>query len=91
MLYMYLMTNQKALTDQLVRDHVEHLKALEADNKLVLCGPFSDYPGGMVVFMADSHDQAVALAESNPFIASGHKTYELRTLEVANKDNNYLV
>lgn len=91
MFYLYLMSNKKELTEQLVKDHVEHLKALDVNGKLVLCGPFSDYPGGMVVFKADSHDQAVALAESDPFIASGHKTYELRTLEVANKDNNYLV
>ena len=91
MFYLYLMSNKNELTEQLVKDHVEHLKALDADGKLVLCGPFSDYPGGMVVFKADSYDQAILVAESDPFIAFGHKTYELRTLEVANKDNNYLL
>ena len=91
MFYLYLMSDKKELTEQLVKDHVEYLKALDVDGKLVLCGPFSDYPGGMVVFQADSFDQAILDAESDPFIASGHKTYELRTLEVANKDNNYLL
>ena len=91
MFYLYLMSDKKELTEQLVKDHVEHLKALDVDGKLVLCGPFSDYPGGMVVFQADSFDQVILVAESDPFIASGHKTYELRTLEVANKDNNYLL
>ena len=91
MFYLYLMSDKKELTEQLVKDHVEYLKALDVDGKLVLCGPFSDYPGGMVVFQADSFDQVILVAESDPFIASGHKTYELRTLEVANKDNNYLL
>ena len=59
MFYLYLMSNKEELTEQLVKDHVEHLKALDADGKLVLCGPFSDYPGGMVVFQADSFDQAI--------------------------------
>ena len=91
MLYLYLMTNKNELIEQLIKDHVEHLKQLDAENKLVLCGPFHDYPGGMVVFNADSYDQAILIAERDPFIHSGCKTYELRSLEVANKDNHYLL
>ncbi|MFZ2952662.1 MAG: hypothetical protein WA036_06860 [Streptococcus suis] len=45
----------------------------------------------MVVFNADCYDQAILIAESEPFIHSGFKTYELRSLEVANKDNQYLL
>ena len=33
--------------------------------------------------------EAKAIAESDPFIEEGYKTFELRTLSVANKDNNY--
>ncbi|WP_334116291.1 hypothetical protein [Streptococcus parasuis] len=44
----------------------------------------------MVVFNADCYDQAILIAESEPFIHSGCKTYELRSLEVANKDNHFL-
>ncbi|HFI0271139.1 TPA: YciI family protein [Streptococcus suis] len=40
MLYLYLMTNKNELTEQLIKDHVEYLKQLDAENKLVLCGPF---------------------------------------------------
>ena len=74
-----------------MKDHVEHLKQLDAENKLVLCGSLHDYPGDMVVFNADYYDQAILIAESEPFIHSGFKTYELRSLEVANKDNQYLL
>ena len=49
MLYLYLMTNKNELTEQLIKDHVEHLKQLDAENKLVLCGSLHDYPGGDLV------------------------------------------
>ncbi len=91
MLYLYLMINKNELTEQLIKDLFEHLKQLDAEDKLVLCGPFHDYPGSMVVFNADNYGQAILIAESDPFIHSGCKTYELRSLEVANKDNQYLL
>ena len=91
MVFVYLMNNKKALNLQVVQEHVEHLRTLDQEGRLVLCGPFTDYPGGMVVFRADSEEEALRIAESDPFIASGFKTFELRTLEVANADNNYLL
>jgi len=91
MVFVYLMNNKKDLNLQVVQEHVEHLRTLDQEGRLVLCGPFADYPGGMVVFRADSEDEALRIAKSDPFIASGFKTFELRTLEVANADNNYLL
>ena len=91
MVFVYLMNNKKDLNLQVVQEHVEHLRSLDQNGRLVLCGPFADYPGGMVVFRADSEDEALRIAESDPFIASSFKTFELRTLEVANADNNFLL
>ena len=85
------MNNKKDLNLQVVQENVEHLRSLDQNGRLVLCGPFADYPGGMVVFRADSEDEALRIAESDPFIASGFKTFDLRTLEVANADNNFLL
>ena len=31
------------------------------------------------------------IAESDPFITEGFSTYELRTLELADKENHYLL
>ena len=62
MLYLYLMTNKNEMIEQLIKDHVELLKQLDAENKLVLCGFLHDYPGGMVVFNADCYDQAILIA-----------------------------
>ena len=85
------MKNQKPLNEELIKEHVEHLKSLKSQGKLVLCGPFSDYPGGMVVYLADNLEEATNIAKSDPFISSGCKTFEVRTLEVANEENNYLL
>lgn len=91
MTYMYLMKNQNPLNEALIRNHVEHLMTLKDQGRLILCGPFTDYPGGMVIFSADDYNMAVNIAESDPFIASGCKSYEIRTLELANEENNYLL
>lgn len=90
-MYVYLMKNIKPLNDELIRSHVEHLKQLKRQGKLVLCGPFTDYPGGMVIFLAESLVEATNIAKADPFIASGCKSFEIRTLEPANEENNYLL
>ena len=91
MLYVYLMKNEKPINAELIQKHVEYLRLLDEQGRLVLCGPFSDYPGGMVVFRADNPEEAAGIANSDPFIASGCKSFELRTLEQASKENNYLL
>lgn len=90
-MYVYLMENVKPLNKELVEQHVEHLKELKAQGRLVLCGPFTDYPGGMVIFSAQNLEEAIKLAQADPFISSGCKTYTIRTLEIADEDNNYLL
>jgi len=44
MTYVYLMRNNKELSLEIIKRHVEHLRELDAIGVLVLCGPFSDYP-----------------------------------------------
>lgn len=90
-LYVMLMTNVKELNLEVIKNHVEHLKMLNNSGKLYLCGPFTDYKGGMVIFDVASYHEAKELADKDPFIAEGYKTYELRTMEPANKENDYLL
>ncbi|SET85205.1 YciI family protein [Lacrimispora sphenoides] len=91
MTYIYLMNNVKPLNKELIKSHVDHLKELKNQGRLVFCGPFTDYPGGMVIFLAEDLAEATKIAKSDPFIASGYKSFEIRTLEPANDDNNYLL
>ena len=91
MVYVYFMINEKPLNEELIKKHVEHLKRLKSQGKLIICGPFTDYPGGMVVFLAEDLEEATNIAQADPFIFSGCKSFEIRTLELANEDNNYLL
>lgn len=91
MTYVYLMHNQKPINDEIIRSHVEHLKELNKQGRLVLCGPFKDYPGGMVVICAEDFTEAANIAKSDPFTSSGCKSFEIRTLELVNEENNYLL
>jgi uncharacterized protein YciI len=91
MTFVYLMNNQKPINNDIIKRHVEHLKELKVQEKLILCGPFTDYPGGMVVISAESIIEATNIAMSDPFISSGCKSFEVRTLELANEENNYLI
>lgn len=80
----------KKLTESVIREHISFLRNLEEKNQLVLCGPFLDYKGGMVVIRAESMEQAKVIAESDPFITSGLESYEIRTMEVSSEENNHL-
>jgi uncharacterized protein YciI len=66
---------------------------LDADGKIKLCGPFKGYPGvaGMVVFKTKSYEEAKALCKLEPLVAEGYATYTLASLQVADRDNNYLL
>lgn len=88
--FVYLMENKHPLNKEIVDRHIEHLRALDDAKQLVLCGPFTDYQGGMVVLNCDTYEEADAIAKRDPFISEGYKYYELRTLEVANRSNDYL-
>ena len=87
--YVILINRQKDYSFELINMHVEHLKRLDESNQLVLCGPFTDFDGGIVIIRAESIEEAKIIAKSDPFIAEGFSTYELRTLELADKDNHY--
>lgn len=89
LLFIMLMENKNSLTIDVVQRHVEHLRMLDNMGKLFACGPFIDYHGGMVILKADSMEEAHNIAKSDPFIQEGYKSYEIRTMEWAKKENNY--
>ena len=81
------------INKEMVIKHVENIKKLDEKGKLVLCGPLKGYPGvaGMIIFKAESHEEAEKICKSEPFVAEGYATYKLVTMQVGNKDNNYLL
>lgn len=81
------------VTKAVIIRHVENLKNLDRDGKIGLCGPLKGYPGvaGMVIFKTQSYEEAEALCKQEPLVSEGYATYTLATLQVADKDNNYLL
>jgi len=93
LLYVILLTKNpdKPFTDEIIQAHVEHIKRLDEHGQLVLCGPFLDWEGGMIVIRATSLDEARSIDEADPFITGGYETCEIRTLHRGCKENNYLL
>ena len=89
--YVILINRQIDYSFDVIKKHVEHLKRLNKSSQLVLCGPFTDYDGGIVIIKTESIEEAKIIAESDPFITEGFSTYELRTLELSDNENQYLL
>ena len=82
--------SNKDTSSETIQRHIEHLKSLEKQGRLVLCGPFTDHASGMIVIKAKDKDEAIAIAESDPFVVEGVRTQEVRTWLLACAENNYL-
>lgn len=80
----------KETTKEVIKSHVEHLKTLDQQGKLVLSGPFTDFPSGMVVIKAANKIEAETIAQADPFVIEGVRSYEIRTWHLACAENNYL-
>ena len=86
--YVMLMENRHPLDEAVVSDHIAHLRALDDAGRLVLCGPLVE-AGGLVIFEAESMEDAHQVALADPFVSRGFKTYQLKTLQIANRENDY--
>lgn len=73
----------ETLKDVLPR-HLEYIKKMEGEGRIFLAGPMSDDSGtlmeghGMLVYRADTMEQARQLAENDPMHQEGCRTFELR-------------
>jgi len=96
--YIYVMFIERGktynkITGELVKRHVEFIRDLDDEGKLVLCGPFKGYPGvaGMIILNTSSFEEADEICKTEPFVAGGYATYKLRTLQPGTRENNYLL
>ena len=73
--------------------HVDNIRNLDTVGKLELCGVLKGYPGfaGMIILKAESYEDAEKLCKREPFVVEGYATYKLLTLQVGNRENNYLL
>lgn len=81
------------ITKAVIERHVANIRKLDDDGHLERCGVFKGYPGvaGMMILNAQSYEEAEALCKLEPLVAEGFATYKLKALQVADRDNNYLL
>ncbi|WP_222850412.1 YciI family protein [Paenibacillus tengchongensis] len=83
-------TEQDRRDMEIIRAHVAHLQELERGGQLVLCGPFADAPGGMVIVRAESRAAAEEIARRDPYVVTGIRSYELRTWGLSHAGNRHM-
>ncbi len=90
--WVYLLSHARPelFTQELVRAHVAHLKALEEQGLLELCGPFGERKGGMVVLRGVTGEQAQAIMAADPFVSTGAEHAELRQWNLSSRDNSHM-
>ncbi|WP_332628987.1 YciI family protein [Halalkalibacter flavus] len=58
-------------------EHLEFLEKLEGVGKIFAKGPFTDGAGGLVIYKADSLEEAKQLAEQDPYVIKGVRSLHL--------------
>ena len=51
--------------------HREYLRSLIAKGQLAISGPFTDVPGALIVYEANSAEEAETILKGDPFHAAG--------------------
>ena len=83
----------KRMNKAAVLRHVDNIKQLDDEGKLELCGVLRKVPGyaGMVILRAESYEDAEELCKREPLVVDGYTTYKLMSMQVGNRENNYLL
>ena len=80
------------LDANLLNLHIEHLRHLSREGKLMIAGPFKNNEQGMLILNCEDIEEAISLVESDPFIKEKYyNTYEIYELIVANEENKWLM
>lgn len=83
---------QSELTYDLLTKHINHLKTLAAKDYLVMCGPFKDNSGAILIIRAGSSTMVEKLIQVDPFIVENYyQSYSITEFIEANKTNQWLM
>ena len=95
---MYMMMIEKSktynkITKKVITEHVDNIRKLDDEGKLEICGVFKGYPGmaGMYILKTESREEAEELCKKEPLVTGGYATYKLVGLQIANRENHYLL
>ncbi|MCM3728818.1 YciI family protein [Neobacillus cucumis] len=68
--------------------HLVHLNKLQEQGKIFAKGPFVDGSGGLVVYVADSLEEAQVMAEKDPYVTEKALRLELHEWKLLQKGWN---
>lgn len=96
LMYMMMLEKSKTynrMTKNVVVEHVENIRRLDDEGKLEICGVFKRFPGmaGMYILKTDTKEEAEELCRMEPLVKGGYAKFKLVTLQIANRENNYLL
>jgi uncharacterized protein YciI len=83
--YLEMLDPQKNQT--LRPQHLQHLKECETSGKLFACGPLADGSGGLVIYIADSYEDAEKLANKDPYVVEKVRRLDLREWKMSQTVN----
>ena len=73
-----LLMMKDAEKNRLNRDqHVDFLTRMEKEGKIFARGRFTKGEGGLVIYIAETFDDALNIAESDPYVVLGARSLEL--------------
>jgi uncharacterized protein YciI len=58
-------------------DHIRFLDETDRAGKIFARGRFTDGAGGLVVYVAETLEEATRIAQGDPYIASGARTLDI--------------
>ena len=96
LMYMVMLEKSKTynrVTKKVITEHVENIRRLDDAGKLEICGVFKGYPGmaGMYILKTESREEAEEICKAEPLVVGEYAKYKLVALQIANRENNYLL
>lgn len=64
--------------DEILDVHKAYLQKLIDEGKIFAKGPFTDHSGGLVIYKADSYEEAKRMAENDPAILEKSRKLTLK-------------
>ncbi|MBO9599429.1 MAG: hypothetical protein J7559_16605, partial [Cohnella sp.] len=59
-------------------DHLAYMTSMEEKDNIFAKGRFVDGSGGMVIYRAETLEEAEGFAANDPYVIHGARTYEIR-------------
>ena len=93
LMYLVMIEKSKTYNRMTKKAVVENIRKLDDEGKLEICGVFKGYPGmaGMYILKTQSREEAEEICRTEPLVVGGYATCRIVDLQIADRENNYLL